>query len=156
MTTCWKFTPGVVLAAERREFPPSTSATLSPVTRLGEALETVYSPNARLAVRAYAVAPGDELGVAAELSRIPNVLAASLNYLGGPATRAADSSPAAALAFKSGRTGSWLNRDKQSLGGLWDSAGVIFGPPLPRVENAGPPLVAVADPEEGHCRRVID
>ena len=83
------YTPGVVLSLERLNQPPSgTLRSREPGAvevaffGFGESITYFYSPMARLALRVWLVAPGDELGFAAERASLPFVIATSLNYVG--------------------------------------------------------------------------
>src|SRR5262249_4205878 len=83
MTHCLRYMPGVVLSLE--QFGPTPSK--CPIFGLSEAAGFLFSPCAGLVLRAYLVAPGDELRYLAELQQRRGVLATSLDYLGPPAGR---------------------------------------------------------------------
>src|SRR5262249_35850931 len=100
ISICQRYTPGVVLSLERHNSPPGGC----PIVGLAEVSDTVFSPTARLALRAYLPAPGDELRYAAEIARRPSVIATSLNYLG---THASAVPAGEKVTFDIGRTAYW-------------------------------------------------
>jgi hypothetical protein len=93
-SVCLKFMPGVVLALEDHDVPPYDY----PIYGLSEAAIAVFSPMAGIVLRAYFVAPGDELRYLLELGRRPGTIVTSLNYLGRGSSAAPSPSSLAAFA----------------------------------------------------------
>jgi hypothetical protein len=120
---------------------------------LVEPATAVYSPGAQLALRAYFVALGDEARFLQELIRLPNVLVASLNYIGVPADIKEQASQEDARPFTPHRDAIWFLNDSKSRqpvfqGGISRNLRV----PGDRPEKA---LVAVVDPQLKHCEKVV-
>ncbi len=155
ISVCQRYTPGVVLSLERHDSPPAGCT----IFGLAEVFDTVFAPSARLALRANFTAPGDELRYSSTLVRSPFVIATSLNYLG---THSSAASSVTKVTFEIGRTAYWglwnpPQESKKWKIPLWDPVSRVIRPVYS--DRDGDELVdfiAVIDPGESHCNRILD
>ena len=157
---CALFRPGVVLALEQYDLPPpdcrptaQAGFLQSPAPSLASRGSTLYSPAARLALRAYFVPPGSELSFLATLSRSANVLDTSLDYLGQAQSATAIDATASPVFSPLDSAVLYLN-DPSSARPLQEH-GVVATAGLTLPAEPGP-VVAVVDAGWEHCQRVVE
>ena len=153
MTCCLQYTPGVVLSLES----PGPSPSRCPIFGLSEATGFLLSPGAGLVLRAYLVAPGDELRYSVELQRKKAVVATSLNYLGtlsATETEEGIETDPGRQFFEPRRGANWVDRNGATLRPAWDERGEVQGPPdLAPTSVKG--LLVIADPDPVHCSELL-